>query len=110
MPGSEYERRLSTVEANAQNTNQSLQRMEGYLEKLFTQNGEIKVGMALVVQNQDDMKAYQTRCDGERRDHDKRLTECEGFQGRLVKMAIAVTGVGSLISPQLAKVWERIFA
>ena len=110
MAGEDHERRISTVEANLGNMNYSLQKIEGYLGKLFDQNGEIKTGLALVVSNQVDMKIYQKDCDTEREDHEKRITSCEGFQSRLIKMGIAVTGIGSLISPQLSKLWERFFA
>jgi hypothetical protein len=106
----DHERRISTVEANYGTLAQSMSRMEGYLGQLFNQQSDIKTSIALVVQNQSGMKDYQVKCDSERTDHEKRLTSVEGFQGRLVKMAMVVTGVGSLASPQLAKLWSRIFS
>lgn len=110
MQADNHERRISTVEANIADLLRSNQRMEGYMEKLFTQQGEIKTQCALVVQNQEGMKIYQLDCDKERADHEKRITAVEGFQGRLVKTAIAITGICSLVSPQLAKIWERLFS
>lgn len=109
MPGENHERRISTVEANMSDLLRSNQRIENYMEKLFNQQGDLKTTCALVVQNQDEMKVYRKECDDDRDDHEKRITAVEGFQSRLVKMAIAVTGVGSLISPQLSKIWERFF-
>ena len=110
MPGDNHERRLSTVEANIADLLRSNNRMEGYMEKLFNQQGDIKTQCAVMVQNQEGMKTYQVDCDKERNDHEKRLTAVEGFQGRLVKFAIAITGLGSLVSPQLSKIWERLFS
>lgn len=105
-----HERRLSTVEANYGTLTESMRRMEGYMGDLFRQQGDIKTSIALVVQNQNGMKDYQDKCDEERSDHDKRITSCEGFQKRLTGYAAIITAVGSLASPQLAKLWTRMFS
>lgn len=106
----DHERRIATVEANYGTLAQSMQKIEGYMGDLFRQNGDIKTSIALVVQNQGGMKEYQTKCDAERNEHDKRITGCEGFQKRLTGYATIITAVGSLASPQLAKLWTRIFS
>lgn len=110
MSDIEHERRISTVEANYTNLSESMARVEGYLGKLFDQQGDIKTSVALVIQNQDGMKDYQKKCDIDRQDYDKRITATEGFQTRLVKYALLVTGIGSLASPQLSKIWGKIFS
>lgn len=110
----DHERRISTVEANYGTLAQSMQKIEGYMGDLFRQNGDIKTSIALVVQNQNSMTnttaKYQDACDKERSDHEKRINNCEGFQKRLAGYATVITAVGSLASPQLAKLWTRIFS
>ncbi len=105
----DHERRISTVEANYNTLAASMLRMEASLGRIFRQQGDIQTSVALVVQNQSGMKDYQIKCDHERADHEKRITETEGFQGRLIKCAVAITGIGSLASPQLTKLWEKMF-
>lgn len=106
----DYERRVSTVEANYSTLASSMTRMEGYLGQLFNQQNDIKTSIALVVQNQSGMKEYQVKCDGERGDHEKRITAAESFQKRLTTYAAILTAAGSLASPQLAKLWGRLFS
>lgn len=110
MTGEDHERRLSTVEANYTTLTYSMNEMKGYLGKLFEQQGEMKTSLALIAQNQVGMKEYQTKCDSERKDHDTRIGNCESFQKRLAAYAAVITTIGSLASPQLAKLWTRIFS
>ena len=110
MPIDNYERRLSTVEANYINLSDSLDEIKDCMSRLFSETGDIKTGIALVVQNQKGMTEYQVKCDAERSSHEKRITATEGFQGRLVKFAIAVTGIGSLASPTLSRLWEKLMS
>ena len=110
MAGEDYERRISTVEANMNNIATSMGKIEGYLGKLFDQSSQIQTGLALVVQNQAGMKIYQKDCDSESENHEKRITAVEGFQSRAIKFLIAISGIGSLASPQLSKLWERLFS
>ena len=106
----DHERRISTIEANFGNLASSMSKVAEHLGKLFEQQSEMKTSIALVVQNQGDFKVYQKECDTERADHEKRITAAEGFQGRLVKYAMVLTGVGSFASPQLGKIWSRFFS
>ena len=105
-----HERRISTVEAHMENLASSMDDIRDYVGKLFSETGDIKTGLALLVQNQEGMKEYQKRCDAERNDHEKRITATEGFQNRAIKFVVALTGIGSLASPQLSKLWERFFS
>jgi hypothetical protein len=110
MSDDDHERRLSTVEANFGNMAQSMGKIEGLLGDLFNRTGDIKTNVALVVQNQEGMNIYQRRCDEERADHEKRITECENFKKTIRNYSIAIFGTGSLISPQISKLWERFMS
>lgn len=87
-----HERRISTVEANYASLSNSMGKIEGYLGKLFDQTGDIKTGLALVVQNQADMKDYQIKCDSDRADMKTQLDNVTGFQARTMKVASMVSG------------------
>lgn len=104
----DHERRISTVEANAANTLMGIIEIKAMLATSAEKREAMLTQLAVVVDNQADMKQYQKDCNKERDDHEKRLTAVEGFQNRLVKLAVVMTGIGSLASPVLTKLWEKL--
>lgn len=85
---------ISALSTNVENIGKRLDRftdyMEKYIDKGDTFREETTKILAVIVNNQGDFRAYTKQCDADRNQHDKRLTACEGFQGRFLKMAGAV--------------------
>lgn len=95
--------RLANLEANTANTSSELREIKTYLGKRVEQHEDTRVALARIADKQDDMKAYQQKCDSERSDHEKRLTQVETFQSNqewvagkisaLIAFAVSVIGV-----------------
>ncbi len=108
---------IGQLKADMRNVVSRIDRLAGYMERSDDWRDKAGNDLTILVECQKRTEQYQDRCDRERNEstsqltqQDKRISACEGFQGRLVKTAIAVTGVGSLSSPWLSKIWERIFS
>lgn len=108
---------IAELKADVRNVVGRIERMGNYMERSDLWREDAGKCLAILVKAQEGVDAYQKRCDEDRAaqaktltDQDKRITECEGFQKRLIKTAAVMTGIGSLSSPWLSKIWERIFA
>ena len=91
MSGEDHERRISTVEANFADLLRTTTEIKGYLGKFFSDTNDIKTALALLVNNQNNVSDYQKKCDHDRADHEKRITEVEGIQSRAMKMAAGIS-------------------
>ena len=102
--------RIAALEVNHVNLKQTQDAIFDYLKEGREWREEASKSLAVVASNQIDMKAYQSRCDGERSDHDKRIAAVEGFQKRQIKAAIAAGGVASFLVVGGAKVVDKILS
>lgn len=95
--------RLARLEENTANSSLDLHEIKMHLGKRVEQHEETRIALALIAGKQDDMKAYQQKCDSERSDHEKRLTQVETFQSNqkwvagkisaLIAFGVSVIGV-----------------
>lgn len=82
---------IAALSANVKNIADRIDRYQGYMDN-YIQRGDIfredaSKTLAVIVENQKDMKIYTKQCDADRIIHDRRLTSCEGFQSRLLRIA-----------------------
>lgn len=104
----DVEHRLTSVEANLGNIANTANEIKGYLGKLFNETGDIKTGLALVVQNQSTTQAYIKKCDDDREDFHARIANIEGFQKNQVKIAAGAGGVIAFLTYGGSKIVEKI--
>ncbi len=87
---------LATAVANINNISRSVEYLVQRSDASNTQHTEVISKLAVIVSKQDDSKAYQDKCDVERRDLDRRITKVESFQHTQLKLAGSVGGVIAL--------------
>jgi hypothetical protein len=100
--------RIASLEANQRNTDKTVDAIFEYMKDGKEQREKMIAQLAVVVDNQIDMKLYQDRCDAERTAHDKRITEVEGFQKRQIRIAVLAGGFGSFLALGGSKVIEKV--
>lgn len=107
----DIERRLATLEANTSNTASSVTKIEGYLsrrsEQHLQQHTEVMTTLAVIKNNQDNMKEYQEECTAERKTQDKRLSSVESFQQNQMKIAGAAGGFFGLLITLAAELFKK---
>lgn len=106
MPLTEQEiRDLATMQANISTLNATVSKIWEYISKGNERHQEVMTSLALLNESKKNSEDYQEECDLQRRDHEKRLTAVEGFQGRQLKYAtVAGAGVAFVVTH-----WDKLW-
>lgn len=91
--------RLSVLETNLSNVAQDQTEIKSYLGKLFSETGDIKTGLSLVIQNQSSAQKYQEDCTADRINLEKRVDTIDLTHAR---QAGKMLGISMAISTVIA--------
>lgn len=90
-----HENRFSTLEAESSRNTIEIEKLWQNVDRRNQNHTEVMSTLAVIVNKQDDFKAYTTECETERKELNNRVNVIEGHQKTQKAIMLALASVGS---------------